>query len=73
MVLRSESFLQAATAIGKELDGGSEVDRQQRTMTVVLQLNGYVTLLLRKIIGVAVSDAIHKVLETGSGDHAEDP
>jgi len=61
IVLGSESFCQAVTAIGRELDDGSEADKQQRVMTVVLQLNGYVTLFLRKMTGVAVSDAFHDI------------
>ena len=61
MVIRSESFLQGVRVIDKVLNDRSEVDKQHLAMTAVLQLNGYVTLFLRKMTGVSVSDAVHDI------------
>ena len=60
-VTRSVSFLEAVRSIDKGLVTIEGTDKQQRVMTIVLRLGGYVSLFLKKMTGHLVSDAVHDV------------
>ena len=60
-VTRSKSFLEAVRLIDKGLVTIEGTDKQQRVMTIVLRLGGYVSLFLKKMTGHLVSDTVHDV------------
>lgn len=60
-VIRSNSFLTAVSSIDRVLEDIEGTDKQQRVLTIVLRLDGYVSLFLKKMTGHLVSDSVHDI------------